>query len=178
MLAGWLTDLRNMTDILNGAEFPVMWDVLSSADWNQRLPMRSLFIAPLLVALAIPAIASAQPVVNESEGLWINPHDSVVVRTSSCAAKLCGWIVWANAEALADARESGVRQLIGTELLQDYHPTNAHSWSGTVFVPDLGRNISSQINQLSSNELKIKGCILGGLICKSQLWTRIDRVPQ
>ncbi len=140
--------------------------------------MRSLFIAPLLVALAIPAIASAQPVVNESEGLWINPHDSVVVRTSSCAAKLCGWIVWANAEALADARESGVRQLIGTELLQDYHPTNAHSWSGTVFVPDLGRNISSQINQLSSNELKIKGCILGGLICKSQLWTRIDRVPQ
>lgn len=140
--------------------------------------MRSLLIAPLLVALALPAFAYAQPVANESDGLWINPHDSVVVRTSSCANKLCGWIIWANGEALADARESGVKDLIGTELLQDYHPTNAHSWSGTVFVPDLGRNISSQINQLSRNELKIKGCILGGLICKSQLWTRVERVPQ
>lgn len=140
--------------------------------------MRRIFIAPLLAAFAMPAIAFAQPAVSQPEGLWLNPHDSVAVRTGPCASKLCGWIVWANGEAQADAKDSGVRQLVGTELLQNYRATNAHSWSGTVFVPDLGRNFSSQIDQLSSNELKIKGCILGGFICKSQLWTRIDRVPQ
>jgi uncharacterized protein (DUF2147 family) len=41
----------------------------------------------------------------------------------------------------------------------------------------MGRRFSSQINELPTGQLKIKGCILGGLICKSQVWTRIDHIP-
>lgn len=126
----------------------------------------------MLSAAASPAATAAQ-----WDGVWLNPHGSVAVRTAACGERLCGWIVWANAMARSDAKDSGVAQLIGTQLLEDYQPEGKGRWTGTLFVPDMGRRFASQIDQISPRQLKIKGCILGGLICRSQLWTRIERTP-
>jgi uncharacterized protein (DUF2147 family) len=41
-----------------------------------------------------------------------------------------------------------------------------------VFVPDMKRKFYSRIEQQGPDKLKISGCILGGLLCKSQYWTR------
>jgi uncharacterized protein (DUF2147 family) len=128
-----------------------------------------------LAGAATPVAAGGVP--QPATGLWLNPSSSVAVRTGPCGEKLCGWIVWANAQARGDARDGGVAQLLGTELLENYTPTSARLWSGTVFVPDMGRRFSSQIEQVSASQLKVKGCILGGLLCKSQVWTRIERLP-
>ena len=132
-------------------------------------------LVALAAGLATPAIAAPLPA--PLQGLWLNPHGSVAVRTGPCGDRLCGWIVWANDAARNDAKESGVDPLVGTELLENYHPDGA-SWSGTVFVPDMRRRFSSRIDALSPTRLEIKGCILGGLICKSQVWARIARLPQ
>lgn len=140
--------------------------------------MRKTSILTALMALLVaPAMASARPA-RSPEGLWLNPHGSVAVRTGACGDRICGWVVWASAAAQKDARESGVDKLVGTELLESYRPNGPASWAGTVFVPDMGRRFSSRIEALSPSQLKVKGCILGGLICKSQLWSRIDRLPQ
>ena len=105
-------------------------------------------------------------------GIWVNPRGSVKVKTGTCGDKLCGWVVWANPQAQQDAKDSGVEKLIGTELLQDYHPTGNGKWQGQVYVPDMGRTFYSKIEQQGPNSLKISGCILGGWICKSQVWNR------
>ncbi|NIJ21525.1 uncharacterized protein (DUF2147 family) [Sphingomonas naasensis] len=130
-----------------------------------------------MALLAAPAIASARPA-RSPEGMWLNPHGSVAVRAGACGDRICGWVVWASAAAQKDARESGVDKLIGTELLEDYRPYGQARWSGTVFVPDMGRHFASEIEALSPDRLKVKGCILGGLICKSQVWTRIAQLPR
>jgi len=132
--------------------------------------------ATALLALAGPAHGAAGPG-GQPEGYWINPHNDVAVRTGPCGDKLCGWIVWANAEAQSDARDGGVSKLLGTELLENYGHDRADSWAGTVFVPDMGRRFSSRIEQISPTKLQIKGCILGGLICRTQVWHRIERLP-
>lgn len=110
-------------------------------------------------------------------GTWVNPHGSVKVRTGICAPgqsdSLCGWIVWTAPQADADARDAGVNRLIGTELLRSYHPAGQNRYRGEVYVPDLGRSFVSTIEQRGANDLKISGCILGGLVCKSQDWRRI-----
>jgi uncharacterized protein (DUF2147 family) len=134
-----------------------------------------MILIALAAGLATPAIAA--PPSAPLQGLWLNPHGSVAVRTRPCGDKLCGWIVWANDAARNDAKESGVDTLIGTELLENYRPDGAR-WSGTVFVPDMGRHFSSRIDALTPTRLQIKGCILDGLVCKSQVWTRIARLPQ
>jgi uncharacterized protein (DUF2147 family) len=137
-----------------------------------------IVISLLLAAMAAPALAQpAVPANGRPEGLWLNPRNTVAVRTGPCGERLCGWIVWASAQALADARDGGIVQLIGTELLEGYRRETTGSWSGILFVPDMGRHFPSQIDQVSAGQLKVKGCVLGGLICKSQVWTRIERLP-
>ncbi|PNU06902.1 DUF2147 domain-containing protein [Novosphingobium guangzhouense] len=111
-----------------------------------------------------------------TEGIWLNPSRSVAVRTGACGQGLCGRVVWASGKALADAQDSGVTSLIGTELLHDYR-AEGPVWRGSVYVPDMGRHFDSRIEALSPDRLKISGCILGGIFCRSQVWTRVAQVP-
>ncbi|MEG3125309.1 DUF2147 domain-containing protein [Sphingomonas sp. GB1N7] len=124
----------------------------------------------MLIAGTAPAVAAPNPVL----GTWVNPKHTLAVETAACeAGGLCGAIVRANEQALADARDAGVPQLIGLQLLQDYHPAHGGVWSGRVYVPDMGRSFSSRIEQVSPDALKISGCLVGGFLCKSQVWRRL-----
>jgi uncharacterized protein (DUF2147 family) len=128
--------------------------------------------------LATSAFA-AEPVPTASiYGTWINPYHSVAVRTAPCANRLCGRVVWASREAQQDARDGNVPNLIGTSLLENYRPTGARSWAGTVFVPDMGRHFYSLIEQVDDGNMRVRGCILHGLVCKSQVWHCIADVPR
>ncbi len=133
-------------------------------------------LAFALAALALlPSATSAQMLHNtrpEAIGTWSNPLGTVRVETGSCGGNLCGWVVWAAPQAVIDARESGVTRLVGTELLKNYRSTGPGRYQGQVFVPDMGRTFYSTIKQNGANSLRISGCILGGLICKSQDWHR------
>ncbi len=129
-----------------------------------------MLIAALVLALSTTAHAAAM---ETPIGVWQNPRGTLHVRTRSCGEQLCGDIVWAGAEAVTDAREAGVTTLIGTELLNDYRHTGNGRWTGQVYVPDEGRRFYSTIEVMNPNRLRISGCILGGLICKHQEWTRV-----
>ena len=124
----------------------------------------------LFLAVPVSALSAQTLAPSAVAGTWFNPRGSVAVRTGDCAGRLCGWVSWANQEALQDAKDSGVERLIGTELLQDYRSESPGNWRGAVFVPDMGHSFSSRITQVSPNELKISGCLIGGFICKSQIW--------
>ena len=128
-------------------------------------------IATALLLAASAGLAQPQPAVSPI-GVWQNPKGTIRVRTRPCGALLCGNIVWASPIAMADARDAGVTSLIGTELLSDYRHTGRGRWTGQVYVPDQGRRFYSTIEQKGPNDLRISGCILGGLLCKRQDWTR------
>jgi len=106
-------------------------------------------------------------------GVWQNPKHTIAVQTALCGSSLCGTIVAAAPKAVADARDSGVKQLLGMSLLRDYRKDGSDSWHGIVFVPDMGRTFDSRLTILSPNQVRISGCILRGLLCKSQTWTRV-----
>lgn len=131
-------------------------------------------IVSMIAALSVfagssVAAATAQPT---PFGLWQNPKATIIVRAHSCGELLCGTIIWAAPEAISDARDAGVTTLVGTNLLSDYHPNGRGRWAGKVYVPDEGRRFSSTIELKDPNHLRISGCILGGLICKHQIWVR------
>lgn len=138
-----------------------------------------LCVLVAFVALGAPDLAFARAAARPAEadgtaiiGRWINPYGSVVVETQPCGERLCGRVSWANPEAQQDARDSGLTSLIGTQLLEDYRPTGSRQWRGRVYVPDLGHSFQSTIVMEDTATLRISGCILGGLICKSQRWRR------
>ncbi|MHA6720500.1 DUF2147 domain-containing protein [Sphingomonas sp. RS6] len=137
--------------------------------------MNILALSLSLITATVPAFQEPlpPPAAEAVLGTWQNPHRSIAVRTEMCGEQLCGRIVAATAEALQDARDSGVPNLIGTELLRAYRKDNDTRWTGTVYVPDMGKSFYSHIVVVSQTRLRISGCILGGWICKSQEWTRL-----
>tara|TARA_B100000678_G_scaffold287513_1_gene294236 strand:+ start:792 stop:1196 length:405 start_codon:yes stop_codon:yes gene_type:complete len=132
---------------------------------------RTLLLKPLsLIALLCMANNGPPPTIN---GGWRNPSGTIEVRIAPCNAGLCGVITRASADAIADAKDAGVDNLIGTQLLEDYRPAGANRWTGRVYVPDMKGRFASHMALISPNQLKISGCVLGGLLCRSQSWTRV-----
>lgn len=129
----------------------------------------------LAMTLSQACVAQDRPItpVSLAHIQWLGPYRNVKVETGDCNGKLCGWVVWATPEAEEEAREGGVQHLVGTELLQDYRQVSNNRWQGRVFVPDMGRTFYSTITRIDPGSLKISGCILGGLVCKSQIWKRV-----
>ena len=124
-----------------------------------------------LLAAAIlpfaPAAAAAAPL----EGLSANPKGDVIVRIAPCGPTLCGRVVHATEHAKQKAAKQGTR-LLGSTLLSEVQPAGMGKWKAKVFVPSLGKRVSGNLSLPRESQLKVEGCVVG-LICKSQVWTRI-----
>jgi uncharacterized protein (DUF2147 family) len=133
----------------------------------------SKLLAAALVALPIAAPAAANDPAPPIASEWHNPSNSVHVRIDRCGAQLCGTVTWANAKAQADAQRGGTANLIGTRLFRDLQPAGAGKWRGKVFVPDIRKTFSGTLSFADANTMVGKGCVLFGLVCKSQTWSRV-----
>jgi uncharacterized protein (DUF2147 family) len=131
----------------------------------------------LVIYLIFFAFIALEPCVlhalDKSFGVWRNPNDSVHVRVEPCGARMCGVVVWANDKAIADAHRGGTYPLIGAVLFRDFVTEKPGIWRGKVFVPDIAQTFSGKITLIDENTVQGAGCILGGIICKSQIWKKL-----
>jgi len=115
---------------------------------------------------------SAEPAATGLEGHWRNPSGSVIISIAPCGDSFCGRVQWASEKAAADARKSGTDSLIGAELLSDIVPRSEGRWRARLFVPDLNKTSSVELRFAGPNRMKVTGCAVGRIVCKSQIWTR------
>ena len=132
---------------------------------------RSVLVSMML--LSAPALAQDATLSERTYGTWKNPKNSVHVEAQECDGMMCGVVVWANDKAKADARRGGTDQLIGRQLFQDFEEQQEGRWKGKVFVPDINRTFHGTVTIIDADTLEGKGCLLGGIGCKSQVWTRV-----
>jgi uncharacterized protein (DUF2147 family) len=124
----------------------------------------------LATPIASQAGGGALPAASE----WRNPKDTVRIRFAPCGqGRMCGVVTWANDKAKADARRGGTQQLVGTNLFRDFKRVAPGEYKGHVFVPDMNRTFSGHM-EIRGDSMIGKGCVLAGLICKQQVWTRIS----
>ena len=131
-------------------------------------------VAAVVSLGSIPAHAASPAEEARTYGIWRNPKNSVHLEIKDCGEMACGVVVWANVRAKSDARKGGSANLVGQQLLRDFAPDKTGAWRGKVFVPDLNMTFSGTAEVLDARTLRAKGCVLGNLICKSQIWTRVD----
>ena len=134
--------------------------------------MKQMFgkFALLLAIGSIPATASAKAAL---EGHWRNPKGSVTVKLAPCGDAWCGTVVDASAKAKASARKGGTPQLIGTRILSGVRPAGSGKYKGRAFDPKRNIHAPATIRLLGPSTLVVKGCVLRGIICKEQRWTRV-----
>ncbi|WP_408589023.1 DUF2147 domain-containing protein [Novosphingobium sp.] len=123
------------------------------------------------MTLATGAALTAEPL-DPLRGAWHNDDSTVAIHIDQCGTGLCGKVISASAQAVADARSGGTEHLIGTTLFKGYHRDGPNYWSGTVFVPDLGHSFSSHIVMIDHDHARIAGCLLGRFLCQSEIWQR------
>ena len=131
--------------------------------------MKRIFLSVALLSLA--SAASAVPI----EGRWQNPKDSVIIDVVPCGTGTwCGRVSWASPKARADARKGGTQRLVGTRLLTGLKPDGDGGWKGRAYLPKRNMHANALIRTAGSNIMVVKGCLVGGMICKQQRWTRVN----
>jgi uncharacterized protein (DUF2147 family) len=134
--------------------------------------MKRVFLSVALLSLAASASASASAPI---EGRWQNPKDSVIIDVAPCGAEaLCGKVSWASPKARADARKGGTQRLVGTRLLTGLKPNGEGGWKGRAFLPKRNMHATAFVHAAGGDTMVVKGCLVGGMICKEQRWTRVD----
>jgi len=123
-------------------------------------------------SLPMLALAAAQPVHAPIDGLWKNPIGSAIIAIAPCGHVLCGKVVWASARGRREVAKT-TSHVVGTVVLTDVRP-KADGWTGKLFIPDDNIHVSAKLQLLNANRLKLTGCAVAGLFCRSQIWTRTE----
>jgi uncharacterized protein (DUF2147 family) len=133
---------------------------------------------PLFIALA-PFTALADGL----KGKWLTEEGKGHVVFEDCGSKLCGKIVWLKepkdaagkplVDALNEDQSLRGRPIIGLKLTELVHDGTGR-WTGTIYNPEDGKTYASEASIQKDGSLLIKGCVLGGLICDDETWTRVN----
>lgn len=117
-----------------------------------------------------PALADA----GQAVGTW-STKTGRQVKLSKCGANLCGTIVKAEAGAKdennPDASKRS-RPLVGVQILNA--KPDGDGWKGTLYNTRDGKSYTGKVTIESANSIKLEGCVLGGLVCQGESWSRVN----
>ena len=127
--------------------------------------MKKLMLA---AAFALGATAAAADPI---EGLWQTQADEgafAFVQITPCGGAFCGTIT-----RTFKGKEEYQSPNIGKQIVIDMVAQGGGSYSGKVLRPADNKIYNAKAD-VSGNSMKLAGCVAGGLICKSQSWTKLQ----
>ncbi len=132
--------------------------------------MKRTLLTILGLAMASSSSADARDAL---EGVWKNRPNTLRVRIAPCGPALCGTVVEADADAKASTRRAGTPNLVGTQVLTQLRRSSKDTYKGEVYNPNLNIHAAGTVTLLDYSTLLVEGCVLGGLICRHQHWSRV-----
>jgi uncharacterized protein (DUF2147 family) len=128
--------------------------------------------AAALTWLSPSAAYAADPI-----GEWLIEDADARVRIAPCGVELCGNVAWIKEGApTVDVNNPDTakrtRPLLSSGVLLGLKPSGAGQWTGKLYDAKNGRTYTGKLTIVDERHIKVAGCVLGGLICESQTWTR------
>lgn len=128
---------------------------------KKHIAFTSLSLAAVSLAsasLLLPAAAASGPV-----GAWRIEDGTAIVDIRPCGTDLCGYV--------ASAKDS--ESSAGEQVFYNMKP-DGQVWSGTIVDIQDGQRYNGKISLVSDRTLKVEGCVMGGMFCGGQEWSRVD----
>jgi len=126
-------------------------------------------------AMAQPPASSALPQPPSPIGEWAVENGAAHIRIVPCGTGLWGVISWTKGPPGIDENNPDpakrTRSMMGVPILINMQP-GQNQWDGEVYNAENGQTYTSNIALVSADQLRIEGCVLGGLICGGETWTR------
>lgn len=139
-----------------------------------RGAVAAVALAAVAGGLAVASPARAQGA-GDLSGVWLTQSGESKVRLAPCGGAICGVITWTKAGG-ADVKNPDAakrsRPLAGLQMIHDMKRGADGVYQGKLYNPQDGKTYTGKLTQSNANTLKLSGCVMGGLICKSQTWTR------
>ncbi len=129
--------------------------------------MRKSILAACAVVLGMAGAAMA----DDAEGVWQTQVDDgafAYVTIAACGNAVCGTI----SRTFNDSGEYTSPNL-GRQIVIDMVPQGGGAYEGSVWRPSNDRIYIGRM-QLNGNQIALRGCVAGGLICSSQTWVRVE----
>jgi len=120
----------------------------------------------VLLGLALSTMALSPAFAGDVSGTWLRDTGASRVKFAPCGGAICGNLVWLKPGVETPAK-------VGQRIFFDMKPSGADSWTGNAFNPEDGKTYSGKMS-LSGDTLTTSGCVMGGMICKSTTWTRVN----
>jgi len=134
----------------------------------KQFSIKQTFTAMALSVLTLMSVATGVQAADVT-GVWITEKSdkgsSMAVEIFDCDGKLCGKAV--------DVFDAPTRDSVGLIIIKNMRKKSDTSYTkGRIYAPDTKKWYRSKMSLLGDNKLKVSGCVLGGVICRSQTWTR------
>lgn len=135
------------------------------------------------IAAAVLAASPAPSLAADPIGNWITEAGKATIRVTDCGGALCGTIVSLREpndpqtgrpkvdKHNADASKRS-RPIVGVQILISVKPDGFNKWTGQVYNPEDGKTYPASVTLQNARTLKVQGCTLGGIICRTNTWTR------
>jgi uncharacterized protein (DUF2147 family) len=147
--------------------------------WNRRAILWSAAVAACF-AMALPACAA------DPTGVWLTEDGEARVRIYNCGQDLCGTLFSLKEpndpetgkpklDKFNQDKSKRARPIVGIELMSGLKPNGTpDQWEGSLYNPEDGNTYKGILTAQGLLNLKLQGCVLGGLICKSEIWKRTN----
>ncbi len=121
-----------------------------------------LLMSAAVAALTLVAATSAYAA--EPFGTWTRPSTGTQVSFYDCGGKLCGKVV--------GVKDQTKKDTVGKVIMTGAAKDGANTWKGDLLNLEDGKTYSGVVTLEGPKALNLKGCALGGLVCKGETWTR------
>ena len=117
----------------------------------------------VLAGIALFGLATAASAA-DPYGTWTRPSTGTQVNMYNCGGKLCAKITGVKDQAKKDT--------VGKVIMTGAEKTSDNTWKGDLLNTDNGQTYSGVVTLEGPKALKLQGCVLGGVICTGETWTK------
>lgn len=136
---------------------------------------------PLIAALAVLPIVAASPALALSDddvlGVWRHPDNGSHIQIYSCGQNACAKIIKVADASRRDDKNPDPklrsRPVVGVVIMNGGKKVGPLKWQGKLYNTLDGGTYNGTLTLVNENELKLSGCVMGGLICDGRTWTRV-----
>lgn len=125
--------------------------------------MRTTMIAAGVLAATL-ATTTLAAYAADPYGTWTRPSTGAQVEFYNCGGKLCAKIV--------GQKDPAKKNLIGKVIMSGATKSGDNTWKGDLLNTDDGQTYGGVVTLEGPKALNLKGCVLGGIVCKGETWTR------
>ena len=134
---------------------------------------RAIWIA---LAFAIAGTSAAYAAAEDAIGAWRDTETGAILSIYSCTGGICVKIVTPSKDGQKDTNNPDPalkgRSLAGIEIMTGGVKDGADRWKGNLYNSEDGKTYSGWLTVQNKDQVKLEGCVLLGIICKSRIWKR------